>query len=1190
MKYLKYLAILMFLFQYSNFATTYYVDKDNKLGNGSNNSWPGTIDQPKSDVNATWFETGLEPGDTVIILQAAGYGRMLLRAASTGSALNPIVIKSYSATDTIKFNSTYTGGSEAIRILEGVHYIHFEGPITCDGKAVPVVIDKLNQGIKITGMDITDCDRGIQLGGGIDCEFKDMRITDVVEIGAQLRGSTGAASGSACQNILFENVHVKNIDDGKAGPGSSDADGFHTYFGENIRYIDCSVENSAEDGFDLNANAIMINCTTKDIDGAGVKVWRRQYDNYAEKTVTMINCVIAKSGYYAPDPSDGNPGIKVSEGAGLNLYNSVVYGGYDQGVQGRFSTGDAVYQNGWDYLPIKVYNTIIAHTLNGPGINDMNNLVTADYNLYYDNYQDVDGFTMGSNSIAGQNPLFTDSTNYDYSIQSGSFAVNEGTDLTSDSLYNVYGQTDFDGVSRPSGTAVDIGAYECVGCSSGTPPDPPAAPSGLSATATSVSTIDLTWTDNSSDEGQFKIERSLTGTSGWSQIGTTVANDVTFTDTGLDCATAYYYRVRASNFGGDSGYSNTDNATTNDCPTPVPSPWTSQDVGTPLTGNASYESGTGTFTLEGDGTDIYGTADHFHYVHQTLNGDGEIKARVTSLENTNDWAKAGVMIRETLTSGSKNFAMVMTAANGTSAQWRTATDGTTDNVYSIDSFTPPYWVRVVRSGSNFTAYNSSDGTSWTQVADTTITMATNVYIGLCVTSHNGTTLCTSVFDNVTVTGGSVTIPNAPSNLSATVTSDSTIDLTWTDNSSDEDNFKIERSPDGSSGWTQIGTNSANDTTYTDSGLSCSTAYYYRVRASNTAGNSSYSNTSNSTTNACPSISVYFVDKNHGSASDSNPGTETLPFLTIQKGVDTAQPGDSVIIKGAIDSSAASTYNVSGNGITTIRSGSSGNNIVITAYSGHTVVIDGDGTGNGIALDHSYLEFHGIAFTDFNKATEGSAVKTDILIENCEFSVTGETGLRLRNIDGLVMRDTYVHHCFEAGISLRGCNNSLLERVVSNYNDDGLGASGDGDGFHTLDGDSIDFIDCTAIGNSEDGFDIASNSTLKNCTSGDHGSSNIKLWRRSGDNYAPKTMKIVNALLYNAGEAGIKVSDGAALQLCNSVIYGSGDEGVAIRGVSISEGPSVVNSILVNNIIVGSGLEGIEVLQSGTNVNEVRCRL
>src|SRR5207245_2144072 len=93
---------------------------------------------------------------------------------------------------------------------------------------------------------------------------------------------------------------------------------------------------------------------------------------------------------------------------------------------------------------------------------------------------------------------------------------------------------------------------------------------------------------------------------------------------------------------------------------------------------------------------------------------------------------------------------------------------------------------------------------------------------------------------------SQSVPAAPSNLTATAASTSEIDLAWTNNASNATSVKIERSPDGTT-FTQITTVSGSATSYNDTGLSANTKYYYRVRASNTAGDSAYSNVMSATT-------------------------------------------------------------------------------------------------------------------------------------------------------------------------------------------------------------------------------------------------------------------------------------------------------------------------------------------------------
>jgi len=100
------------------------------------------------------------------------------------------------------------------------------------------------------------------------------------------------------------------------------------------------------------------------------------------------------------------------------------------------------------------------------------------------------------------------------------------------------------------------------------------------------------------------------------------------------------------------------------------------------------------------------------------------------------------------------------------------------------------------------------------------------------------------------TAGTEAAPNAPSGLSATAISSGQINLAWNDVAT-EAGYRVERSPDGSSGWTEIATLSANQTAFSDSQVSAQQTYFYRVRASNSGGFSPYSNTASATTPAPP---------------------------------------------------------------------------------------------------------------------------------------------------------------------------------------------------------------------------------------------------------------------------------------------------------------------------------------------------
>ena len=205
---------------------------------------------------------------------------------------------------------------------------------------------------------------------------------------------------------------------------------------------------------------------------------------------------------------------------------------------------------------------------------------------------------------------------------------------------------------------------------------------------------------------------------------------------------------------------------------PIVPPLYNQDVGAPGAAGSAELTGPGTFRVSGNGDDIWGTGDNFHFVYKEHTGDCDIFARVVDIgTGSNNWAKSGVMVREELTGGSKHVMMVITAGDGQghACQGRLTTGGGSVGSHGqAPQLAAPYWVRLTRVGDTFTGYYSPDGVNWTQQPNGTgddgmtvpvdVVMTDPVYIGLCVTSHANNELRTTIFDGV---GGDIPVPSWP---------------------------------------------------------------------------------------------------------------------------------------------------------------------------------------------------------------------------------------------------------------------------------------------------------------------------------------------------------------------------------------------------------------------------------------------
>jgi len=207
----------------------------------------------------------------------------------------------------------------------------------------------------------------------------------------------------------------------------------------------------------------------------------------------------------------------------------------------------------------------------------------------------------------------------------------------------------------------------------------------------------------------------------------------------------------SSHVAGTNATATFDNVTiTGSNPGGLPSGWSNGDIGAVGAAGDSTFTG-GTFTVTGAGADVWGTADALQFAYQSMTGDFTIVARVVSIQNVNAWTKAGVMIRNSLSpSAAQGFVLVASSASKGVPFQRRLADGNVTVTTSGSQSTAPRWVKLVRSGSMISGYESPDGTTWTLVDSDQFVMGSTVLVGLGVSSHVAGTTAIATFDNVTV--------------------------------------------------------------------------------------------------------------------------------------------------------------------------------------------------------------------------------------------------------------------------------------------------------------------------------------------------------------------------------------------------------------------------------------------------------
>lgn len=192
---------------------------------------------------------------------------------------------------------------------------------------------------------------------------------------------------------------------------------------------------------------------------------------------------------------------------------------------------------------------------------------------------------------------------------------------------------------------------------------------------------------------------------------------------------------------------------------PLAAPWTGRDIGGPAEKGSVDVGADGTWTIKGGGADIWEMADQFYFAYQPIEGDVQITVKALGKPTeTDEWAKAGLMIRDTLEPGARHAMLVTTPQNGLAFQWRDTKDGESaspgESVIDSAGLQTPILLRLTRKGKVITAeYSTDDGKTFKSAGEALTfpdDLSKTVYVGLAITAHEDSKLSEAKFSGLEV--------------------------------------------------------------------------------------------------------------------------------------------------------------------------------------------------------------------------------------------------------------------------------------------------------------------------------------------------------------------------------------------------------------------------------------------------------